>query len=335
MRPTDRRSRDFLASLMKAMGVSSNAAGPFVACSAAGTDSLTGDAEGGGPAPSDPSGCPVGRPFTVRGVARTADLIPGDDWSDELGPDTSRLDPITRAALTDYWSHEARFEHASVASFARFLLQLLAVAAPAELLDGAQHAIHEEYEHARTALGFVAAYGGTPMRPGALPIHDALESATDPVAIAVSAAKEGCIAETVAAMQVAMAAECATDPAVKRALTRIAREEMEHAELAWTFLRWAVLALGPEVRSAVEQVFAEASRHVSLGAITDLPGDPTAMLAHGYLRLEDRKSVAVSVLSNVVAPAARALLAARGPSASGHGHGGHGHGALPQGKMVS
>ena len=48
--------------------------------------------------------------------------------------DEALLSESTRARLAREWAHIGALEHASVASFARFTLQLMALGAPADLL---------------------------------------------------------------------------------------------------------------------------------------------------------------------------------------------------------
>jgi hypothetical protein len=252
--------------------------------------------------------CAVGRPFTVAGSARLGSLVPGEGYRERLSPDMESLDAATRAALADVWGREALFEHASMASFARFTLELLALGAPADLVSSSQRALADELAHARACLGLASAYAGVALRPSALPIDGALAESTSAPAIAASLAREGCVAETIAALHVQRAAEQARDPVVKAALARIAEEEAEHAALAWRALAWMLATGGGEVRRAVEKVFAEAEAHVSLGATTALAGDEEAMRAHGVLPVEERRALAREALGKVVGPAVRALL---------------------------
>ena len=254
--------------------------------------------------------CAVGRPFTVGGRARLGALVPGEGWRALLAPELSGLDAATRAALADAWGQEALFEHASIASFARFVMQLLALGAPAELVLSAQRALVEEHGHARACLGLASAYAGLALQPAALPIEGALDE-SGALAIVESLAREGCVAETVAALQARHACDEARDPVVKAALDGIAREETEHAALAWRALAWALERGDAAMRAAVRRVFADAEAHVSLGAITRLAGDEAAMRAHGYLPIEERRALAREALGRVIGPAATALLGAR------------------------
>jgi hypothetical protein len=70
---------------------------------------------------------------------------------------------------------------------------------------------------------------------------------------------EGCFGETVAALAAARAAKAAHDPEVRCVLEGIARDEAEHAALAWATLRWA-LGRAPDavvraVRGAADELF--------------------------------------------------------------------------------
>src|SRR5436190_13763000 len=72
--------------------------------------------------------------------------------------------------------------------------------------------------------------------------------------------REGCIGETVAALEAREALARASDPAVRAVLARIARDEARHAELAWRTVAWA-LSIGDErVRAAVAAAFRDAER---------------------------------------------------------------------------
>lgn len=268
--------------------------------------------------------CAVGRPFTVSGQARVAKVVDRDDWRIDATPCLDRLDPVTRAALADAWTQDGQAEHASIASFARFALQLLALGAPAALIDDTQRAIADELDHARASFGLASAYAGRSVGPGALAIGGALDDTepddTEPIVLSV--VREGAIAETVSAALVQYAADEARDPLVKRLLAKTAREELEHAELAWRFLRWALRSSSPQMRAAVSRTFASAHDHVGFGASSQLAGDPNLMRQHGYVPIAERREVAERVLRDVVAPAARALMIAsarRSPGALGAG----------------
>ncbi len=254
--------------------------------------------------------CPVGRPFLVEGVARVAAAAGRTDWCTAERPETAALDAPTRATLAAYWTSEALTEHASIASFARFMLELLAVGAPAELVSGAQRALADEQEHARTAFALASAYAGAPVGPGPLAIDGAMGATIDRRSAALSTAREACIAETVSALLVADAAAAATDSVVRAALARIAEDELEHAALGWRVLAWLLADADAALRAEVGVVFASAARHVGFGTVIDAgAASASAAAAHGYQPLEQRRRVAQAALTAVIAPAAEALLA--------------------------
>lgn len=265
----------------------------------------------------------IGRPFFVEGAVRRATAEVGTGWAVRADPDVSRLDLETRRALADVYTREAMAEHASVASFARFALQCLSCGAPAELVRGAQQAALDEVAHTELALGLAAAYGGSELRPGRLDVRGALDGDLDVLQVAESVAREGAIAETVSALLVAAARDAAEDPCVRAILARVASEELEHALLAWKYLRWAVEQGGEPMHAALEPIFASAHTQVGFGSVTRLSGDERAMRAHGYLPITERRAVAEQALVQLVAPAAQALLSRAAPpqprSARGHG----------------
>ncbi len=259
-------------------------------------------------------GCAIGRPFLVHEQARTAASEPRGDWLTRQQPGVAALDAATRRALADAYRRDGLSEHASVASFARFVLECLALGAPAELVSEAQVAQADEIVHAQLSFGLASAYAGAAVGPGALDVSDALVGAPDPVDSLRRAIREGCIAETVSAALIRSASQAAEDPAVKAVLERVASDERRHAVLAWRFVRW-LLARGDEsLAQLAAQEFAQAPRHVGFGALTALPGDERALRAHGYVSVEERRAIATQTLRQVVEPCARALL--RGQRAS-------------------
>jgi hypothetical protein len=252
-------------------------------------------------------GCPVGRPFLVAGQARTARSVAREDWLSPLLPDVSHLDLATRRALADAYRKDGLSEHASVASFARFVLECLALGAPADLVSDAQAALRDEIEHAKLSFGLASAYAGEALGPAGLDVSDCLPARPDRHESALRAIREGCIAETVSAALLRRASDAATDPTVKAVLARVADDERRHAVLAWRFVRWLIGQEGASLAVAAAKEFERAPHYVGFGATTDLPGDAQALRAHGYLPIHERRSIAQHTLQQVVLPCARAL----------------------------
>ncbi|HZO13854.1 MAG TPA: ferritin-like domain-containing protein [Polyangiaceae bacterium] len=267
-----------------------------------------------GPDPSAESGCCYyaivttdllceGRPFVIEGVACTALPETREDWMVRLTPRLDDLDADTRRALADAWTEDALAEHASVASFARFVLELLAVSAPADLVRDAQRALADEIAHAEISFGLASAYAGAPVGPGplAMPTNQLRSHLAE---IAAATAREGCINETLAALCAQAAHDDARDEVVKTALHAIARDEARHAALAWRFVAWAVRR-DPSARAAVEEVFASA-----LPPSEPAKGmSPPGLANHGQLSPSRRAQIIRGGFDSVVIPCAYELLA--------------------------
>ncbi|NUO51401.1 MAG: ferritin-like domain-containing protein [Polyangiaceae bacterium] len=263
--------------------------------------------------------CAIGRPFVVDGEVRLASLALGDGWSSAVPPAPAALDPSVREALADVWARDGLTEHASVASFAQLTLELLALGAPAELVRGAQEAMADEIRHAERAFALASGYAGRAIGPGPLDTHG-IGRAPVLADFAARAAAEGCIAETVASLQLHAAAAAAVDNELANELRLTAEEESTHALLAYRIVAWAIAKGGDEVRAAVHSVFERAADHIGFGPF---PDEALDLRDHGVLSRSERHDLAVQALREVIVPAGRALLgrdvaarAARGSRAS-------------------
>ncbi len=254
-------------------------------------------------------GCLTGRPFLVEDQPRAAPARRSHDrsWAPAASPRVVNLSPRARRALAAAWANDARGEHASVASFARFALDLMAVGAPAELLAGAQQAGLNEVRHAELCFGLASAYEGAALAPGRFPFGGSVAVAGDLPALAASAVEEGCVGETLAAIQASEQHAAATNPAVRDALSIVAADEARHAELAWRTVAWAVAFGGPEVRRAVRAAFDEAL--ATPPSPESIPGDLTAALAaHGRLDGAALRRAFERGIAEVIRPAVQALV---------------------------
>jgi hypothetical protein len=249
--------------------------------------------------------CGIGRPFLVDGRERLSPLAARADWlARDLHPRTGDLDLATREALSARWAAMGSMEHASVAAFARFVLQLLSLGAPAELVRDAQTAMADETRHAELCFAIASAYGGAPVGPGPLDMDRAL-AASDARSILVTAIHEGCVGETVAALEAAEMAARADDPVVRELLHGIAEDESRHAELAYRFVRWVVGArpeLGPIARAAFAGALATRS-------LAPRGSDAVALSSHGFAGDGLRHEIRSLALDRVVRPCSEALFA--------------------------
>jgi hypothetical protein len=234
----------------------------------------------------------------------------GAAWSAEgVAPRVTGLTEVEREALAATWARDGLLEHASVASFARFSLDLLAAGAPADLVEAAHMAALDEVRHARLCFALASAYRGATVEPGPFPCGESVRVESSLSALAVAAVKEGCVGETIAAILAAEQLAAATDPAVRAVLATIAEDEARHAELAFRAVAWAIRAGGEPVRAAVAAAFADAERDSAMAGTAEAEG-AGALSAHGRLNAMDARTAAARALAEVVLPSGRALLAA-------------------------
>lgn len=249
------------------------------------------------------SNCAIGRPLLVDGMARTAASASRDDWSAAaLRPQTEGLGPELRAALAAHWSDVAALEHASIGSFARFSLQLMALGAPSDLLADAQRAALDEIEHARIAYALASTYADGALGPGALAAA-AAPIATDLAEVLVALVEEACVGETVGVAEAAYLASVIADPVLARVHHRIATDETRHAALAWRVLRWGLERADEATRRLVRQAFDDAVEKMA----RPLPQRAVVSRDHGVLSSRELQEVRLQAVRQVVIPCSRAL----------------------------
>lgn len=283
-------------------------------------------------APNDPSCGIAGRPFVVEGQLRVAPLARGArGWERpapletrasakaERAPDAARaalqpqltaLDPATRAHLGEQWARDAAFEHASVASFGKLALELLAFGAPAALVRATHEAALEEVGHAEMGFALATTYLGRPVGPGPLPEARVVTGASSLAELATAALSEGCFGETVAAVVASAQRDAARDPAVRDVLALIADEEARHAELAFRIVAWAIASGGEPVRAAVHDAFLvalEAARAPARASLDEAPNAPT-LRHHGRLGAAEQAREQRRAIDEVVVPTVARLL---------------------------
>lgn len=253
--------------------------------------------------------CDCGRPFFVDGDARVAATLARGDWCASL--DLAPVDAAARARLVDHWTQIARFEHASIASFARFGSQLLQLGAPPKLLRDTSRALADEIAHARLAFGLASAYADAPIGPGSLEVGAALEPATDLHAILEGLIVEACVGETLAAIEAHEAARWAEDPSVAAVLERIAADEWRHAQLGWRALGWLLAQGDARLRG-----FALSRFEVALAAVERKRGlvheGKRELRRHGVLDEALRDEVRRAGIAAVIRPCVAALRRVKG-----------------------
>ncbi len=147
-----------------------------------------------------------------------------------------------------YFADVARLEAASILAFRELARDLPHHGAPPELVAWAQRSAVEESHHARLCNDLARRYG---VRPGPVlvtpsPLRGLRE-------IAIDNATEGLTREAFGAL-VAHHQRCAaSDPFIRAALSRIARDETLHAEFSIALHRWLLTRLDDVERQQVER----------------------------------------------------------------------------------
>jgi hypothetical protein len=182
-----------------------------------------------------------GRPFLVRAEARVAPVQADSRWGNRpsCAPRLDGLSLTERSEQAEHWTRMGQMEHASIAAFARFNLQLLSLGAPADLVEACNSALVDETNHAQLCFGLASAFAGRAIGPGPLNVAMSLEqtSLLDVVDLVLA---EGCFGETSAALEALELLEISQDPAIAAAYRQIAADEQRHAELAFRFVAWAI-----------------------------------------------------------------------------------------------
>lgn len=267
----------------------------------------------------------LGRPFLVDRAPRTSEATPRADYAVATSVCLDEIPADVRAALAAEWARIGLLEHASVAAFARFALQLLGVGAPPELVESCQRAMQDELRHAQLAFSLASAYAAAPLGPGPLKLDGALDASHEDLLEHVTLATflEGCIGETIAALDAREGASAATDPFVRRVLSEVAADEERHAQLAWRFVDWALTrrpALAASLLETARAVLAEAVQRRASGVpapnVERGPGLEAALLEHGFLPRAQRLELEVRGLESVILPCSLALAAKHGLGAS-------------------
>jgi len=251
---------------------------------------------------SDNGGCGKGRPLVEGGAQQVAPVREGGAWSKGELPAAPAMPDALREAIAKGWLDDALVEHASVASFARAALELMALGAPPELLADCQRAGLDEVRHAEGCFALVERYGGRRVAPGPIPAVAARPASLERLAVHTFA--EGCVAETIATLGASRALARCEDPEVARLLGRFVRDETRHASLAWRTVAWAVREGGDSVRDALRAAAAAVAPPRDLPVA---PSDP-ALLANGRLDEATKRAAVLDAWREIIIPTLEEVL---------------------------
>ena len=203
----------------------------------------------------DQAPCAIGRPLMENGRAKLAQTrrVADNPWRGTLPKVQTTANPSQRLEAGRFYLLTALYEHASVASFQKFGMELMRFGAPPHLLDRAQNAARDEIRHARMAFAIAADLLGSEVQPDNLDYTPCLSSTLREFARATL--EEGAMGETLAVLLAVEQLRFTSDPAIRSFLEQVVAEEAQHAELAWETLRWCIHQ-DPSIVSVVDEAIA-------------------------------------------------------------------------------
>jgi len=226
----------------------------------------------------------------------------------ELERQLSGLAPEVRRALDGEWSAVAAETHAGVAHFAHFALELLSLAAPPELLEGANRAALDELARARHCFALASVYAGRELGPLPLPLRSIPPAAFDMASAVERVVRQGCVDEALALAEWQLIRSRPLPNAVASVVSLLLAGAAEKLQLAHTFVCFALAENGAVARPAAERAFARAlaARRAEVPAPSPLPD--AVLREHGRLTVAERMLLRGDELARLVEPLAKAAL---------------------------
>ncbi len=246
--------------------------------------------EGFAPAPADEAALEAVSPWWLSGtplgtehqrlMRRMQKPIP---WAQSTA---ASLTAAERARLAETWRRRSAAEYLAVSTFSVLCIDLVAAGAPADVLSHCVRAQLDEIRHAELAVRMVEVYGGQRIEPvaGMSSLPDDPKQPKLHQAVA-NTLLVSCVSETYATTVLTATRDLTTDPVAHAVLTSIYSDEVMHARLGWSYLRWALDKGGQPVADAAAKMVPRALRGVAnviererpIGEVTD------AVRAHGLM----------------------------------------------------
>lgn len=211
------------------------------------------------------------------------------------------ISPTVRRAVATEWAFRAAAERAQEARFERLAVQLTALGATAATVAYARDAAADEARHAVLCADTAARFDVVPLPE--VPEHTfVLPRATARARLLYELVSVGCVTETLNACVLTATLARVTDPAVRRTVHTILRDEVRHSRLGWAWLeeersRLDVAFLGPLLPGMLAATF----RAEFFVPVADDP-EQEALAAYGNVAARERLPLAMAVLDDVVFP---------------------------------
>jgi hypothetical protein len=220
------------------------------------------------------------------------------------------LTDAERARLAGTWMRRSEAEYLAVSTFSVLAIDLVAAMAPADVISLCLRAGIDEVRHAEMCMRMVEIYSGErklpppgmsslPDDPGRPKLHQALANT-----MLVS-----CVSETYATTVLAATRDLTIDPTAQAVLTAIYSDEVMHARLGWSYLRYSIELGGQGVIDAAAQMLPRALRGVANVVERERPvGEVTpAVRDHGLMTPAEERVIFASCVRDVLVPGFAAL----------------------------
>ena len=250
--------------------------------------------------PTREPNCIPGRPYMQEGKTVVARLeAKKGDWQHEELP-ISFGSTEERRIAGQFYLRMGLGEHASVASFNRFSLELMSLGAPAHLIQKAQEAALDEIRHAKRAFSIARSLLNKEDQPQQMSID--VHLAPNYLELAKVVLEEAAIQETLSVLLAAEQLRVAQCPVIVEYLREVVEDESRHAELAFETLRWCIEKGGSEVREMIQRRM-EAPIKLSTASYPE-----TAVQALGIPEQAKLQQMVRRGVEQVVLPSLRSLI---------------------------
>lgn len=239
-----------------------------------------------------------------RLMRRRAAPIP---WAESTA---ARLAPAERARLAGTWMRRSEAEYLAVSTFSVLAIDLVAAMAPADVISLCLRAGIDEIRHAEMCMRMVEIYSGEQKLPppgmSSLPDDPAKPKLHQALANTMLVS---CVSETYATTVLSATRDLTTDPVAQAVLTSIYSDEVMHARLGWSYMRYAIEVGGQGVIDAAAQMLPRALRGVANVVERERPiGEVTpAVRGHGLMTPAEERVIFSTCVREVLVPGFEAL----------------------------
>ncbi|KAB2895994.1 MAG: ferritin-like domain-containing protein [Kofleriaceae bacterium] len=222
----------------------------------------------------------------------------------------AELSPAERSRLAETWTRRSAAEYLAVSTFAVLAIDLVAAGAPADVLSLCMRAGIDEVRHAELCLRMIEIYGGKRVMPppGMSSLPDDPERPKLHQALA-NTMLVSCVSETYATTVLTATRDLTTDPVAHAVLTSIYSDEVMHARLGWSYLRYGIERGGQGVIDAAAAMVPIALRGVANVVERERPvGEVTEKVrGHGLMTPAEERVIYSSCVREVLVPGFEAL----------------------------